>query len=65
LRHRAAAVDCRSAPNLSNDPDQEYFADGITDDLTTDLLRISDSFVIARAPPYLQRQSCRCETERA
>jgi TolB-like protein/class 3 adenylate cyclase/Tfp pilus assembly protein PilF len=33
--------------NLSNDPDQEYFADGITDDLTTDLSRISDSFVIA------------------
>jgi adenylate cyclase len=34
--------------NLSNDSDQEYFADGITDDLTTDLSRISDSFVIAR-----------------
>jgi adenylate cyclase len=34
--------------NLSADPDQEYFADGITDDLTTDLSRISGSFVIAR-----------------
>jgi adenylate cyclase len=34
--------------SLSNDPDQEYFADGITDDLTTDLSRISDSFVISR-----------------
>jgi adenylate cyclase len=34
--------------NLSNDPRQDYFADGITDDLTTDLSRISDSFVIAR-----------------
>jgi adenylate cyclase len=34
--------------NLSSDPDQEYFADGITDDLTTDLSRVSDSFVIAR-----------------
>jgi TolB-like protein/tetratricopeptide (TPR) repeat protein len=33
--------------NLSNDPDQEYFADGITDDLTTDISRISNSFVIA------------------
>jgi TolB-like protein/class 3 adenylate cyclase/Tfp pilus assembly protein PilF len=33
--------------NLSRDPDQEYFADGITDDLTTDLSRISGSFVIA------------------
>jgi adenylate cyclase len=34
--------------NLSNDPEQEYFADGITDDLTTDLSRISGCFVIAR-----------------
>jgi TolB-like protein/class 3 adenylate cyclase len=34
--------------NLSRDPDQEYFADGITDDLTTDLSRIPGSFVIAR-----------------
>ena len=35
--------------NLSNDQEQEYFADGITDDLTTDLSRISGSFVIAHA----------------
>jgi TolB-like protein/class 3 adenylate cyclase/Tfp pilus assembly protein PilF len=34
--------------SLSNDPEQDYFADGITDDLTTDLSRISGSFVIAR-----------------
>src|SRR6266542_407648 len=34
--------------NLSNDPEQEYFADAVTDDLTTDLSRISGSFVIAR-----------------
>ena len=34
--------------NLSNDPEQEYFADGITDDLTTDLSRIQGSLVIAR-----------------
>jgi len=34
--------------NLSSDAEQEYFADGITDDLTTDLSRISGSFVIAR-----------------
>jgi adenylate cyclase len=33
--------------NLSNDPDQEYFADAITDDLTTDLTRVDGSFVIA------------------
>jgi TolB-like protein len=34
--------------NLSNDPNQDYFADGITDNLTTDLSRIRGSFVIAR-----------------
>jgi TolB-like protein/class 3 adenylate cyclase/Flp pilus assembly protein TadD len=34
--------------NLSHDPEQDYFADAITEDLTTDLSRIAGSFVIAR-----------------
>jgi len=34
--------------NLSDDREQQYFADGITDDLTTDLSRLSGMFVIAR-----------------
>jgi adenylate cyclase len=34
--------------NLSNDASQDYFADGITENLTTDLSRIRNSFVIAR-----------------
>jgi adenylate cyclase len=34
--------------NLSGDPNQDYFVDAITDNLTTDLSRIRDSFVIAR-----------------
>ena len=34
--------------NLSSDPSQDYFADGITENLTTDLSRIRNSFVIAR-----------------
>jgi adenylate cyclase len=38
--------------NLSNDPEQEYFADGITEDLTTDLSRIAGSFVIARSTAF-------------
>jgi adenylate cyclase len=33
--------------NLTDDPEQKYFADAITNDLTTDLSRIQDSFVIA------------------
>jgi len=34
--------------NLSGDPEQEYFSDGMTDDLITDLSKISGLFVIAR-----------------
>jgi adenylate cyclase len=34
--------------NLSNDLEQGYFADGITDDLTTDLSRVADMRVISR-----------------
>jgi len=34
--------------NLSGDPEQDYFADGITEDVTTALARIAGSFVIAR-----------------
>ena len=33
--------------NLSNDPEQEYFADGITNDLITDLSKFNALFVIA------------------
>ena len=35
--------------NLSGDPDQTYFADALTEDLTVDLSRISGSFVISRS----------------
>jgi TolB-like protein/Flp pilus assembly protein TadD len=34
--------------NLSNDSEQQYFADGITEDLTTDLSRIAGMLVISR-----------------
>jgi TolB-like protein len=38
--------------NLSGDPSQDYFADGITDNLTTDLSRIRNSFVIASTTAF-------------
>jgi TolB-like protein len=41
--------------NLSNDPEQQYFADGITEDLTTDLSRIVDMFVISRNTAFNYR----------
>jgi adenylate cyclase len=34
--------------NMSKDPDQDYFSDGLTDVLTGDLSKISSLFVIAR-----------------
>jgi adenylate cyclase len=55
---RSLAADRTEAPrlsivvlpfsNLSGDPSQDYFADGITEDLTGDLSRIAGSFVISR-----------------
>jgi TolB-like protein/tetratricopeptide (TPR) repeat protein len=34
--------------NIGGDPEQEYFVDGVTESLTTDLSRIAGTFVIAR-----------------
>jgi len=34
--------------NLSSDPEQDYFADGVVDDITTALSRFKSLFVIAR-----------------
>ncbi len=34
--------------NMSKDPEQDYFSDGITEDITSDLSKISSLFVIAR-----------------
>jgi TolB-like protein/class 3 adenylate cyclase/Tfp pilus assembly protein PilF len=41
--------------NLSNDPEQQYFADGITEDLTTDLSRLANIFVISRNTAFTYR----------
>jgi TolB-like protein len=41
--------------NIGGDPEQEYFADGVTESLTTDLSRISGAFVIARNTAFTYR----------
>jgi TolB-like protein/DNA-binding winged helix-turn-helix (wHTH) protein len=41
--------------NLSDDPGQQYFADGVTEDLTTDLSRIAHMFVISRNTAFTYR----------
>jgi DNA-binding winged helix-turn-helix (wHTH) protein len=42
--------------NMSGDPDQEYFADGISEDLITGLSRIRWLFVIARNSTFVYKQ---------
>jgi len=41
--------------NLGNDPEQQYFADGITEDLTTDLSRIAGMLVISGNTAFTYR----------
>ena len=41
--------------NMSSDPEQEYFSDGITEDLITDLSKLSGLFVIARNSVFLYK----------
>src|SRR5271167_832047 len=41
--------------NLSDDREQQYFADGITEDLTTDLSRLANIFVISRNTAFTYR----------
>lgn len=38
--------------NVSNNPGQDYFADAVTDDITTDLSRLSDTLVISPATAF-------------
>jgi TolB-like protein len=64
-----AAPGARSAPRLSivvlpfvnigENPEQDYFVDGVTESLTTDLSRISGSFVIARNTAFSYRGKLR------
>jgi adenylate cyclase len=41
--------------NMSDDPKQEYFADGITDDLITELSKVSGLFVISRNSTFVYK----------
>src|SRR5439155_10148713 len=45
---RALSIVVLPFTNIGGDPEQDYFVDGVTESLTTDLSRISGSFVIAR-----------------
>ncbi len=41
--------------NMSGDPEQEYFADGISEDIITDLSKVSALFVIARNSTFIYK----------
>src|SRR5262249_42326774 len=42
--------------NMSNDPEQEYFSDGITEDITSSLSKISSLFVISRSSAFTYKR---------
>jgi adenylate cyclase len=42
--------------NMSGDPEQEYFSDGITEDIITDLSKVSGLFVIARNSTFTYKR---------
>jgi adenylate cyclase len=44
--------------NMSGDSDQDYFSDGITEDIITEISRFRDLFVIARRCPIRRRRKC-------
>ncbi|MFW6028356.1 MAG: adenylate/guanylate cyclase domain-containing protein [bacterium] len=47
-KHSKPSIAVLPFDNLSNDPEQEFFADGMTEDIITELSRYPDVFVIAR-----------------
>jgi TolB-like protein/DNA-binding winged helix-turn-helix (wHTH) protein len=46
--HNKPSIAVLAFQNMSDDPDQEYFADGMTEDIITDLSKLSSLFVTAR-----------------
>lgn len=61
LRHHVGSHPVRSIAvlplrNVSNDPDQQYFADGMTDALTTGLAQVGALSVIARTSAIVTRE---------
>jgi adenylate cyclase len=56
LRRDKPSIAVLPFANASRDPDQEYFADGIADDIITELSRSRGLFVIARNSSFAYRE---------
>ena len=52
-----ASIAILAFTNMSGDPDQEYFSDGIAEDIITDLAKLSDLHVIARNSSFVYKAS--------
>ena len=57
IAHNNASIAVLPFVNISGDQEQVYFADGLTEDLITDLSKIRDLFVIARNSSFSFRNS--------
>jgi len=55
LPARQASIIVLPFRSTSDNPEEAYFADAVTDDLTTDLSRLSNTLVIARATAFAYR----------
>jgi TolB-like protein/Flp pilus assembly protein TadD len=51
--------------NMSGDPEQEYFSDGISEDIITDLSRLSELHVIARNSSFVYKKAAISVSEAA
>lgn len=53
VRKKKASVCVLPFANMSGEPEQEYFSDGISEDITTDLSKISSLDVVARNTAFM------------
>jgi adenylate cyclase len=52
---RALSICVLPFTNMSDDPQQEYFSDGVSEDITTDLSKVSALLVVARTTAFAYR----------
>ena len=56
-QHERASIAVLPFTNMSGDPEQQYFSDGVTEDIITELQRFRTLFVIARNSSFQYRNA--------